>query len=452
MSKITLHRAQAEPIHWLFSPLDPNSLDWKMRFCLFVGSRGLGKSYTSAAAVAAAVGELEALPRWVPNKNITILCGSSYQVKNVYWPLLSYVFNFEKLCKGRSSFNEGHFKFPNGTTVQCWSVEAVERLRGSGQYLIVADEMTTWTIPNSTVQDAWESVIEPTIVTRWSPKQARAVGAKSPGRALIPSTPMGFDYFYDLSNRQIVDDRWKTFHYTYRDSPLLDPEEIEKQKRVSDPVKFAREYEASFEDSGLNVFYCFKRKTHVRTDLEPFAADETVHCAIDFNIALNCTTFHAIRGNQLHALDEHRGSANTEELARVIRAKFPTQKIICYPDPSGAARKTSAPIGQTDFTILRNAGFTVLSRTGHPPVVDSVAAVNSKLLNAKGEVEFFVSSKCQGLINSFERTVWVESKAESAVIDKSQGVEHFTDGVRYLVEYLWPTSKQRPTLKTGFGF
>jgi len=438
MNDIRLHPAQSEVIRHLF--VEDNG--FQMKFVPVVGSRGLGKSFLSGAAVSLAINELEQLDASVPNKNIALLCGTHTQVTDIYWPLLAYQFGLESRCV-KHSRSAGKFWFANGTEVRAWSADAYERLRGSGQYFVVADEMPSWSVPGGSHKDAWESVIEPAIVTRWSPKQARLVGAQSPGRALIPSTPMGKDFFYDLAQREHIDTRWKTFSYTYTDSPLLSHEEIELARKHSDPIKFAREYMASFEDSGLNVFYTFDRKTHVDPDLPEFEEDETVYAAIDFNIMMNATSFHAIRGDQLHCLDEHQGSANTEELAKAIKTKYPGKKIVCFPDPSGKARKTSAPVGVTDFSILKEAGFQVMAKKKAPPIVDSVAAVNRKFLNASGTVDFYIHPRCKGVINSLERTVWLENRPETAMIDKTGNIEHFSDGLRYIVEFNWPITSSK---------
>ena len=451
MTTIKLHKAQSEVIRHLYKPVKPNTDDWKMRFAVMVGSRGLGKSYASGSAVTLALNELEQLDASVPNKNIALLCGSHTQVTDIYFPLLAYNFGLESRCV-KHSRNSGKFWFSNGTEIRCWSSDAYKRMRGSGQYLVVADEMPSWDVPGGSVKDAWESVIEPCIVTRWSPKQAAAVGAPSPGRALLPSTPMGKDFYYELAQREHIDDRWKTFYYTYKDSPLLSHEEIERAKKHSDPIKFAREYLASFEESGLNVFHSFNRKLHVNKDLPDFEDDEMVHAAIDFNVMLNATSFHAVRGDQLHCIDEHQGSANTEELARFIKRKYPDRKIICYPDPTGKRRVTSAAIGTTDLSILKDYGFQVLARSKSPPMVDSVAAVNRKLLNASGDIGFQVHPRCTGVINSFERTTWLESRPETATIDKTQNVEHYSDGVRYLIEYLWPVLHSKPRVVQSSSF
>ena len=158
-------------------------------------------------------------------------------------------------------------------------------------YFVVWDEVSSCK-KGISPKEAWQGVIQPCIITRWSGKRAQAYGAKSPGRALIISTPRGYNYFHELYTYQEIDERWKSYHFDYTKSPFLDPAEIETLKNKLDPVEWASEYLASFAESGNNVFYCFDRKLHVRKDLEDFelpdeANDEygeDVHVAIDFNV------------------------------------------------------------------------------------------------------------------------------------------------------------------------
>ena len=35
---------------------------------------------------------------------------------------------------------------------------------------------------------------------------------------------------------------------------------------------------------------------------------------------------------------------------------------------------------------------------------------------------------------------------DNAIIDKSKGVEHFSDGVRYICEFLYPIGKHKPQI------
>jgi hypothetical protein len=64
----------------------------------------------------------------------------------------------------------------------------------------------------------------------------------------------------------------------------------------------------------------------------------------------------------------------------------------------------------------------------------------------------YISSKCQGVITSLERTSWVDNNADTAVIDKKEGIEHYTDGVRYFTEYMFPIRTGTKVTKRGFAF
>jgi hypothetical protein len=173
---------------------------------------------------------------------------------------------------------------------------------------------------------------------------------------------------------------------------------------------------------------------------------------IDFNVGIQATSICAIRGGQVHVLDEMKGHPDTETLALALRQKYEGHKIFAYPDPSGKARKSSAPVGVTDFTILQSAGIQVLSRQSAPPISDSVQAVNRMLETASGKMNFFVHPRCKGVIESLERTKWVDNKPETAVIDKTEGIEHFSDGIRYGVEYMFPVVSHQKRTSRGFGF
>jgi hypothetical protein len=399
-----------------------------------------------------AIYELMAMDASVPNKNVYIVAPTYDQVRDIYWPILAYELGAEALAI-RSRRDLGRFEFPNNVELRLVSFEAVERLRGKGAYFVVGDEMSSWK-HGIGPKSAWEGVIQPAIVTRWSPARAAYFGAKSPGRALIISTPKGYNFFHEMYHYEEADALWKSYHYDYTQSPYIDPDEIERIKHTIDPIEFASEYMASFEDSGNNVFYCFDRKIHVRKDLDWFTPGEDVHAFIDFNVGIMATSVGAIRGSQLHLLDELMGHPDTENLAISVKARYPLNRIFVYPDPTGNARKSSAPVGRTDFSILREGrfGFTLLARTKSPPIVDSVAAVNRKLMTASGEVNMFVHPRCSNTIKSMERTVWVDSNPNTATIDKSNGDEHFSDGIRYGVEWHWPIRNRTKVVTKGFNF
>jgi hypothetical protein len=444
---IRLHAKQSE----VFKAIMVDKVARHFNVCC---ARGFGKSYVAAVVATSSVFELMALSSRVPNKNVYIIAPTHDQATDIYFPLLNYEIGLEAYAI-KSSKDEGRFVFPNSTQLRLLSYESVERMRGKGAYTVVWDEVSSCT-KGVKPQDAWESIIEPCISTRWSAERARMYGAPSPGRSLHIGTPKGFNFFYDTHHYQEHDKRWKSFKFDYTQSPLLDKLEIEEARHNMDPIRFASEYLADFKESGNSVFYCFDRSIHVRDDLPYFVQDdqqgEDIHVSIDFNVGLQCSAAFAIRGNQVHYLDEFKGHPDTEELAKTLRAKYKNHKIYAYPDPSGRARKSSAPVGRTDFTILESYGITCLARPKAPPIVDSASAVNRKLKTASGRTEFYVHPKCKGLIMSLERTRWVDNNPDIAVIDKSDGVEHFSDGVRYAMEFLYPAHVAGKRTARGFGF
>ena len=433
---VNLHEGQSEVFEDLF-------VDQAARYAAVNCSRGWGKSYLASTAAVTAVTELLELPKNVPNKMVYIVAPTYDQVVDIYYPMIAYDLGVEDYCV-KSSRDLGRFVFENNVELRLLSYEAVERMRGKGAYFVVWDEVSSCK-KGIDAKDAWESVIQPCIVTRWSKQRAKMYGARSAGRALIISTPKGYNYFHTLCHNHETNPDWKYYHYDYTASPFLDPKEIEAARQNMDPIKFASEYLADFKESGISVFYMFDRKTHVRSDLPYFTPPtsydkkdgEEVHVMIDFNVGLQCTSAWAVRGGQPQCLRQFKGHPDTETLAKVLQETFKGHKITAYPDPSGRARKTSATVGTTDFNILEAHGIRCLAREKAPPMVDSVNAVNRMFKNANGHVNAYVSNQCPDVILSLERTKWVE-KADSALIDKSEGIEHFSDGIRYGFEYMFP--------------
>ena len=445
---VNLHAGQSLIYKKLF-------LEQAIRFAAVCCARGWGKSYELAVMATTAIYELMELGSRVPNKQVAIIAPTYDQVKDIYYPILAYDLGLESLAV-KSSRELGRFVFLDkdempSIFLRLLSYEAVERMRGKGYYFVGWDEICSCS-KGISAKKAWEGIIQPTIITRWSRRRAALYGSRAPGRACVITTPKGYDFFYDMFHYYENDKDWGSWHFDYTQSPFIDPDEVERIRHTIDPIEFAREYTASFEDSGNSLFYMFNRKKHVRNDLEYFRSGETVNVGMDFNVGVQASSMFAIRGGQMHFLDEMKGHPDTETLANAIKEKYRGHRICVFPDPSGKARKTSAPVGRTDFSILKNAGFTVLSRNKAPPIIDSVAAVNAKLETAAGERSMFIHPKCVGLISSMERTKWVENNPDTATIDKKEGVEHFSDGVRYATEYLYPVRTGKKLTSRGFNF
>lgn len=79
-----------------------------------------------------------------------------------------------------------------------------------------------------------------------------------------------------------------------------------------------------------------------------------------------------------------------------------------------------------------------------------VNCVNSLLQDAAGNCRlYFNKDKCTRTIASMEQTAWKPGNTtgmDNSIIDKSKNNEHFSDGVRYICEMLYPISKDKPTV------
>ena len=112
--------------------------------------------------------------------------------------------------------------------------------------------------------------------------------------------------------------------------------------------------------------------------------------------------------------------------------KFPQRQIVAYPDPTGSARKTSAA-GETDHGIIRKYGYKVISPKHPWAVKDKINSTNwlvSELLTV--DIKMLVHPRCKNTIKALRNVTYKEG-SEDYVIDKTANIEHWTDGLGYLV-------------------
>lgn len=453
MSEIELHPAQSGIYKDVFYNMET-------RYTVGCCTRGFGKSVLAATAALTAVHELMALPKWIPNKKVFIVGPTFDQTSDVYFDVLMYDMGAEDITL-RASKQTGRLRFPGNVELRLVSYESIAAMRGKGCYFLVLDEVSDFK-KGMDPYVAWQSVVKPTLVTRWSQENAdryrQQILARTgldmvvnPGRALIIGTPAGYNMFSDMMNYHEVDSQWSTFTYDYKHAPYVSAEEVEREREHMDPKRFASEYLALVQESGNSVFYMFARKKHVRKDVPSPEKDEDVYVGIDFNVGIQASGAFVIREKKMYWFRDFQGAADTPQLAELLKTTFEGHKIYALPDPTGKSRKTSAAVGSTDFTILEAAGITILSHRGSPGLVDSANAVNRMLETAGGTISMYFHPRCKRLIASMEKTTWLD-RPDSAIIDKKAGVEHHSDYVRYSTEFLFPIKQIRKRTAKGDHF
>lgn len=152
----------------------------------------------------------------------------------------------------------------------------------------------------------------------------------------------------------------------------------------------------------------------------------------DFNVGTMAGVLGSRVGDTLHIWDEVSvKQSNTDEVCAMLRERFKDRKLIAYPDPTGSSRKTSSA-GRTDHEIIRQYGFGCVSPKAPWAVKDKINATNSMIRNASGQIRLFVHPRCKNTIKAL-RNVTYKQGADDYVIDKSAGIEHWSDGLGYLI-------------------
>ena len=204
-------------------------------------------------------------------------------------------------------------------------------------------------------------------------------------------------------------------------------------------------------------YYAFDRDKNVKQ--VSYNSSLPIRIAMDFNVdPISCVLFQIHRNKpRIQVFDEmqlsHSGGQDlmTERLAKLIKEKYPyenpnllrpnkvvdtTGHYICYPDPAGKNRHTSAMM--SDHDILRQNGFGLRVKKKAPSIIDSVNAVN------KAMDLTIIDPKCKEFIKDLEQVVLKEGTRE---IDKSNSsLTHLTDAFRYSIDYEFPVKK--PVTKT----
>lgn len=361
-----------------------------------------------------------------PNKEIFYIAPTYRQAKMIAWKKLK-----NKLLDLRwvSKINETELSIilKNNSIISLKGADGgAQNLRGVGLDAIIMDEASLID------EEAWTEVLRPAL-------------ADKQGWALFISTPAGMNWLKDLFDlAEEFPDEWASFQFTSIEGGNIPEAEIEAARRTLDEKTFKQEFEASFVNFSGRIFYAFDRTYNVIKWEGVTPRD--IHIGMDFNIDPITAVVAVKLNNILHIIDEIKiYGSNTDEMVQEIKTRFPEKNIICYPDPAGAARKTSAG-NRTDHTILRTAGFQVKAPSRHNPVRDGVNAVNAKLRSSSGITTLFFDPTVKYAIECLEKQTY---KTGTSIPDKDSGFDHMNDALRYMVDFLFPIRQPLTPLPQG---
>jgi predicted phage terminase large subunit-like protein len=196
----------------------------KTRFKVIAAGRRCGKSRLAATTLL-----IEAL-RCPPGSAVLYVSPTAGQSRQIIWDVLLEI--------GRDVISNSHINNMdittiNGAKIYVRGADRPDTLRGVSLTYAVLDEVA------DIKPEAWEQVI-------------RASLSDKKGKAIFIGTPKGRNWFFDLFHLKQED--WKSWHFTTKDNPLIDPSEIESAKKTLSSFAFKQEYLASFDNAGSDMF------------------------------------------------------------------------------------------------------------------------------------------------------------------------------------------------------
>ncbi len=371
------------------------------RFKLLCSGRRFGKTYLCIARLVAWAIENPGSLCWYVSQTYK-------SSKQIAWRQLRAMVPPEAYSKKNES--ELSLELVNGSVISLKGAESADSLRGVSLSALIIDEAAY------VKQEAWDMVLRPALSDQGGP-------------AWFITTPAGLNWFHDLWEQAQDQEDWRTFSYTTIQGGNVPEEEIEAARRTLDERTFRQEFLASFETLAGRVYPDFS-DDNISEDIKDTGGE--ILWGTDFNVGIMAGVLASRVGDTMHIWDELAvKQSNTDEVCQMLKERFPDRRLIAYPDPTGSARKTSAA-GRTDHDIIRRYGFQCISPRAPWAVKDKINATNWMIRTADNHRKLFIHPRCKHTIKALKNVTYKEG-ADDYVIDKSAGIEHWTDGLGYLV-------------------
>ena len=270
------------------------------------------------------------------------------------------------------------------------------------------------------------------------------------------TTPEGFNWHYEYWKEQ-PKDGYQLVNGKSTDNKFLPQEFIDTLKENYDERLLRAYLNGEYVNMQFGqAYYNFSRSVNVKkTNYDN--SKEIILC-LDFNVQPMCGVLlqKYDKEPKIRIFDEisinhtSSGELMTERVARRVKEKYPKSRFapadvfkknpltnyICYPDPAGNQRRTTASF--TDHDLLRREGFMVKVKKQAPRVIDRLNSMNNSFKS------MVIDPRCKVLIKDLEQVCLKENTRE---LDKSNAnLTHSSDALGYFVDYEYPC--RRPNTKT----
>lgn len=346
----------------------------------------------------------------VDGAKITYYAQTFGDARDIAWDIFLDVFG-EAVVKKNETLLEIQVRNLKGglsrVSLKGWeSVVTANKGRGTENDLLLVDEVAFCRGFN----ENYEKVLDPTLLT-------------TRGRAVFGSTPNGFNDFYELTNKAILNKsgEWFYSHATSYDNPHNDRKWLDNKKEEIGDDRFSQEYLADFRRKEGLVYKDFDRNKHIVTDEIDDDNDNVVKIfgGLDFGFK-NPAALVVIKktgSEKYFVTDEFYKTGKVDaEVAEYVSALSLNE---CYPDPEN-------PSGIEE---LKRRGVNVREVVkGKKSIVNGIGIVSDLFRSGR----LFIQASCVNLIWELETYSYPEKKPnhnEEEIPIKEN--DHLCDALRY---------------------
>jgi len=139
-------------------------------------------------------------------------------------------------------------------------------------------------------------------------------------------------------------------------------------------------------------------------------------------------------------VDEFHSIRDTPSMIQAILERYPGYTILVYPDATGQYARTTVKTTETDVSLLKMAGFKVVTETTNPAIKDRVNSMNAMLLNSNGERRYRVNvERCPFYTKALERQIYDEKGKPLKPDDDLYS--HILDAGGYFIHRKYPVTR-----------
>jgi hypothetical protein len=311
--------------------------------------------------------------------------------------------------------------WPNGSWASIYSSEEADQLRGFSGDTAWLDEFAKYKNP----REVWDNL----------QFGMREVSDDQP-RVCITTTPRPLPLLTELEEKGTT---VVVTGSSYENRANLSPKWFKETLSAYEGTRLGRQeiHAEILDDVEGRVYSSFSKKAWPEGNVDPTVEDlgGEIYVGQDFNVNPMASVIAIKVWNQCHVLDALEiDSSNTEEVCQEIKRRYPNRRVIFTPDPSGKQRRTSAAVGQTDFSIIRSFGFEIRAPNSAPAVRDRENNANAMYLRGKDR-RVRIHPRAKSLITALSNLQYKEDKNgnSTSIRDKSSGFDHVCDALDYLL-------------------